>query len=104
MLSRFSHVRLCDPVDCSPPGSSVHGILQAGILECIAIPFPWGLPDLGIESKSLMSPALAPKFFTTSAALCKREPENRRGAGIISLADSIPKREDGLIGSCDWKH
>ena len=24
---------LCDPVDCSPPGSSVHGILQARILE-----------------------------------------------------------------------
>ena len=29
---------LCDPVDCSPPGSSVHGILQARILECIAMP------------------------------------------------------------------
>ena len=28
---------LCDPVDCSPPGSSVHGILQAGILEWVAI-------------------------------------------------------------------
>ena len=30
---------LCDPVDCSPPSSSVHGILQAGILEWVAIPF-----------------------------------------------------------------
>ena len=30
---------LCDPMDCSPPGSSVHGILQAGILEWVAIPF-----------------------------------------------------------------
>ena len=29
---------LCDPIDCSPPGSSVHGILQARILEWIAIP------------------------------------------------------------------
>ena len=28
---------LWDPVDCSPPGSSVHGILQAGILEWVAI-------------------------------------------------------------------
>ena len=36
-LSRFSHVRLCDPIDCSPPGSSVHGILQAKTLEWIAI-------------------------------------------------------------------
>ena len=24
---------LCDPMDCSPPGSSIHGILQAGVLE-----------------------------------------------------------------------
>ena len=28
---------LCDPIDCSPPGSSVHGILQARILECVAL-------------------------------------------------------------------
>ena len=33
----FSRVRLCDPVDCSPPGSSVHGIFQARILEWVAI-------------------------------------------------------------------
>ena len=33
---------LCDPMDCSPPGSSVHGILQAGILEWIAILFSRG--------------------------------------------------------------
>ena len=30
---------LCDPMDCSPPGSSVHGILQARMLEWVAIPF-----------------------------------------------------------------
>ena len=29
---------LCDPMDCSPPGSSVHGILQARILEWVAMP------------------------------------------------------------------
>ena len=29
---------LCNPVDCSPPGSSVHGILQARILEWVAVP------------------------------------------------------------------
>ena len=33
---------LCDPMDCSPPGSSVHGILQARILEWVAIPFSRG--------------------------------------------------------------
>ena len=33
---------LCDPMDCSPSGSSVHGILQARILEWEAIPFSRG--------------------------------------------------------------
>ena len=33
----LSHVRLCDPVDWSPPGSSVHGILQARVLEWVAV-------------------------------------------------------------------
>ena len=33
---------LCDPVDCSPPGSSVHGILQARILEWVAMPYSRG--------------------------------------------------------------
>ena len=33
---------LCNSVDCSPPGSSVHGILQAAILEWVAMPFSRG--------------------------------------------------------------
>ena len=33
---------LCDPLDCSPPGSSVHGILQARILEWVVISFSRG--------------------------------------------------------------
>ena len=53
---------LCDPMDCSSPGSSVRGILQARILEWVAF------PDPGMEPMSLMSPALAGGFFTTRAA------------------------------------
>ena len=34
-----SCLTLCDTMDCSPPGSSIHGILQARILEWVAIPF-----------------------------------------------------------------
>ena len=34
---------LCDPMDCSPPGSSVHGISQARILEWVAISFSTGI-------------------------------------------------------------
>ena len=40
---------LCDPVDCSPPGSSVRGILQARILEWV--PAPGDLPNPGIEPR-----------------------------------------------------
>ena len=49
-------------MDCSPPGFSVHGVLQARILEWVAIPSPGDLPDPRIE---LGSPALAGGFFTT---------------------------------------
>ena len=38
MLGHFSGVQICDPMDCSPPGSSVHGILQVRILEWVATP------------------------------------------------------------------
>ena len=47
----------------SLPGSSVHGILQAHILEWIAMPSSKDLPDSGIELVSLMSTALACGFF-----------------------------------------
>jgi len=39
LLSYVSRVRLCDPIDGSPPGSTVSGILQARILEWVAISF-----------------------------------------------------------------
>ena len=46
---------LCDLLECSPPGSSVHGILQTRILEGVAIPFSKDLPNPGFEP---WSPAL----------------------------------------------
>ena len=59
---------LCNPMDCSLPGSSVHGILQARILEWVAVPSSRGssLPRDQTHI-SYMSPAFAGKFFTTSA-------------------------------------
>ena len=44
---------LCNPMDCSPPGSSVHEILQARILEWVANPSPGDLSKPGTEAKSL---------------------------------------------------
>ena len=44
-------VQLCDPMDCSPPGSSDHGIFQARILEWVVT--PGRLTNPGIEPGSL---------------------------------------------------
>ena len=48
-----SRPALCNPMDCSPPGSSVHGVSQAEILEWVPFPPPGDLPDPGIEPTSL---------------------------------------------------
>ena len=58
---------LCEPMDWSPPGSSVHRILQGRIVECIAVPSPRDLPDPGIKPSCLLSPSLASGFLMTSA-------------------------------------
>ena len=69
MYAKLLHLgpALCDPVDFSPPASSVHGILQVRILEGVAISSSRGAPDPGIEPMSLVSPALAGGFFITNA-------------------------------------
>jgi len=59
-------------MDCSPPGSSVHGILQAKILEWVAIPF-WDLPNPGTEPRS---PALQ------IGSLLSEPPEEAPGSSI----------------------
>ena len=56
MPSLFSCVQLWDPMDGSPPGFSVHGILRARILEWAAMTSSRGLPNPGIKPMSLMSP------------------------------------------------
>ena len=57
---------LCDPVDYNSPGSFVHGILQARILEWVSMPSCKDLPNPGIKLLCLTCPALAGRFFTTS--------------------------------------
>ena len=54
---------LCNPMDCNPSGSSVHGDFQATMLECIANPAPGDLPNSGIKSGSptLQADSLPPE-------------------------------------------
>ena len=61
----LSCVWLCNLMDCNPQGSSLHGILQARILESVAISSSGDIPIPEIEPVSPVSPALSGGFFTT---------------------------------------
>ena len=52
VLVAQSRPTLCDPMDCSPSGSSVHEIVQERILEWVTIPFPGDLPNTRVELRS----------------------------------------------------
>ena len=56
---------LCGPVNCSPPGSSAHGVLQERILGGLPCPLPGTFPTRGDRPVSRVSPAGG--FFTASA-------------------------------------
>ena len=64
-LAAKSCLILFDPMDCSLPGSSVHGISQQEYRNGLPFLSPGDLPDLGIKPTSLGSPTLAGVFFTT---------------------------------------
>ena len=65
-----SCLTLCDPMDCSSPGSSVHGSLQARILEWVAMP----------SSKELSNPRIKPGFPGSSASQVDYLPPRHRGS------------------------
>ena len=71
LQGRVSHIwPFSHPVDCSPPGSSVHGISQARTLEWVAIPFAGGSSRPGMEpSTGPASPALVGRFSTADWAM-----------------------------------
>ena len=70
-LHAQSSLTLCDPMDCSPPASSVHGILQAKYWSGLLFPFSGDRPNPGMEPGSPAAPALAGGFFTTVPPLGK---------------------------------
>ena len=74
-------------MDCSPPGSSVHGISKARILEWVAILFSRGSSDPGIEP---MSPALAGGVFTTA-------PPGKPPEDGSSLENRSYQNQEGVI-------
>ena len=71
MLVTRSCLTFCSPMDYSPPGSSVHEIFQAIILEWVAISSPGGLLDPGIEPI-----CVGGRFFTIWATRESHEPNS----------------------------
>ena len=65
---------LCDPMDCSPPGSSVHVIIQVRYWSGLPCPPAEDLLHPVIQHESLMSPALAGGFLTTDGRKPPGEP------------------------------
>ena len=84
-MSLQSCVTVCGPVDCSLPVSSVHRILQAGILEWVAMLSFRGLLDPGIKLASLTSPLLA------WASL------------VAQMVKNLPAMQETQVHSLAWK-
>ena len=89
---------LCDPVNCSPPGSSVHGILQARILERVDISFSRGSSQP--RDRTRIS-CIAGRFFTPEPPgkpqLLPLGQEKREGTGW-ACSESELRSEENLLG------
>ena len=88
LLSRFIHVRLCNPIDGSPPGSSIPGILQARTLQWVAISFS----NACTHAKSLQS----------CLTLCNPMDCNLPGSSIHGIFQARVK-EWGAFEFCAWR-
>ena len=77
---------LCDPMDCSLPGSSLHGILQARILEWVAISFSRRSSDLGIKPES---PAFQADALTSEPPGKPQECSNYHTIALISHTNKV---------------
>ena len=88
---------LCDPVDCSPPSSSVHGILQVGILEWVAISFSrcsfW--PRDWTQISCIEANALPSELLGKPRWLAVKNPPANAGDMRLGL--------DPWIGKMPWK-
>ena len=102
---------LCCLLDCSPPNSSVHGILQARILKWVAIPSPGNLPKPGIPPASSALEAYPfPLSFLGSSNYMLCKPLFRYGTGLHTK-ETAPKNwclwtvvlEKTLESLLDWK-
>ena len=90
-----SRPTLCDPLDCGLLGSSVHDILQARMLEWVAISFSGDLPHPGIEPVSLTFPTLVPLVPPGKALKCIYRK-------IFNQSSVTLNKTIAMLGLCRW--
>ena len=106
VLVAKSCLTLCNSVDCSLPGSSVHKISQARMLEWVAISSSGGLPDSGIELESSGASALASRlmhvllFFSHLVVSASLQPHGPHDARLPY--PSLFPRTCSNSGSLSW--
>ena len=86
---------LLDSMHCSLPDSSVHGILQARILEWVAIPFSRGSSQPKNQTHVSGSPPLAGRFFITSTQWTE-EPGRLRFLGLQRIRDDLATKQQEI--------
>ena len=103
VLVTQSCLTLCDPMDCGPLGSSVHGILQARILEWAACPPPRDLPNPGIKlsSTALQADSLLSEPPGKPYQLINTE--NRRQSPTCLVHFLSCPGDKGLISAHRWR-
>ena len=85
VLAAQSCPTLCDPTDCSPPGSSVHGVFQARILGWVAISSSRGSSQLRDQTHVSCVSCIGGRFFTTVP------PGKPRALMFLSCLKYLPK-------------
>ena len=78
-----SCLTLCDSMDCSLPGSSVHGILQARLLEWVAMPSFRGSYQPGIEPRS-------PEFSPSCTEILKTHFSHQSSPYLLVILETSP--------------
>ena len=97
-----------DPMDCSPPGSSVHGILQARTLEWVAISFSRGSSWPRDQTCISWFSCTAGGFFTTEPpgkpGFCCYSPQILWQLETQPFSENIQWRKDNLLNKWFWKN
>ena len=90
------HLTLCDPMDCSPPGSSIHGFSRQEYWSGVPFSPPGDLPDPGIKPESPACPALTGGLFTTEPPYTENLQFSSVAQSCLTLWDPMNCSTPGL--------